>query len=457
LLQNTPLHPIMEWGRQRFGTDSPAGQRLADLENTLRLLGLDAAEYAPLVAPLLDIPLPPSGAADLSPEELRRRQLEAFVAWILSGARSQPAALAFEDMQWADPTSLDLMRALVERGAQAPLFIIATARPEFRAPWSLRPHHGVIPLAPLDRAQVARMVGKIVSRHALSKDAVEGVIERTGGVPLFVEEVTRLLERGAADGPQAIPPTLRQSLAARLDQLGPARAVAQIGAVLGHEFDYAVLAAVAGAAELGLDLELKSPGALPFPSSAGEGGAERRMGYGPLRRASVGLHVRQPETASSETCSPHPIRPFGPPPGLRPVCARGQALPRSAEKGAAPATSACKPRSTGSSMRTCCSSGARAMRRTTVSSMRWSGTPPTRACSRAAARRFTAAPQKCCGTNRNAPRPSRKSSPIISSKLASTTSLSNGGAGRATRPCAARPSRRRSPISAGRSQWRTKA
>ena len=247
LLQNTPLHPIAEWGRQRFGADEPADRRLADLENTLRLIGLDAAEYAPLLAPLVDIPLPEERAAKLAPEELRRRQLAALTTWFLAGARSQPVALAFEDLHWADPTSLDLMQALAERGAQAPLFIIATARPEFRPPWSLRSHHSVISLSPLDRADVAQMVGELAARHALSKEVVEGVSERTGGVPLFVEEVTRLLlERGEAGGLQAIPPTLQQSLAARLDRLGEAREVAQIGAVLGRDFTYALLRAVGG-------------------------------------------------------------------------------------------------------------------------------------------------------------------------------------------------------------------
>ena len=79
LLQNTPLHPIAEWGRQRFGADEPADRRLADLENTLRLIGLDASEYAPLIAPLVDIPLPEDRAAKFAPEELRRRQLAALV------------------------------------------------------------------------------------------------------------------------------------------------------------------------------------------------------------------------------------------------------------------------------------------------------------------------------------------------------------------------------------------
>ena len=258
LLQNTPLHPIAEWGRQRFAADEPAARRLADLENTLKLIGLDASEYAPLLAPLVDIPLPEERAAKLAPEDLRRRQLAALIAWFLAGARSQPAALAFEDLHWADPTSLDLMQALAERGRTAPLFIIATARPEFRPPWSLRAHHSVISLSPLDRADVAQMVGELAARHALSKEVIEGVSERTGGVPLFVEEVARLLlERGEAGGLQAIPPTLQQSLAARLDRLGEAREVAQIGAVLGRDFTYALLRAVGGVEDPALQSALE--------------------------------------------------------------------------------------------------------------------------------------------------------------------------------------------------------
>ena len=210
------------------------------------MTGLDPAEHAPLLAPLVDIPLPPDRATNLPPEELRRRQLAAMTAWVLAGARSQPVVLAFEDLHWADPTSLDLLRAFADRGAQAPLLVLATTRPEFRAPWSLRSHHSLISLSPLDRAGVARMVGEISARHALSKELIEGVNERTGGVPLFVEEVTRLLvERGAQGGVQAIPPTLQQSLAARLDRLGPAREVAQIGAVLGRDFTYPLLRDVA--------------------------------------------------------------------------------------------------------------------------------------------------------------------------------------------------------------------
>ena len=199
-----------------------------------------------LLAPLLDIPLPKERALALAPEELRRRQLAALSNWVMAGAKVQPVVLAFEDLHWADPTTLDVLRGIAERGALAPLFIVATTRPEFRPPWGMRSHHGTISLAPLDRRQVRDMVAELSARHALPRDVVEDVAARTGGVPLFVEEVTRLLlDRGAQGGGiEAIPPTLQQSLMARLDRLGPAREVAQIGSVIGRGFSYGLLRAL---------------------------------------------------------------------------------------------------------------------------------------------------------------------------------------------------------------------
>ena len=259
LLQNTPLHPIAEWGRMRFGgADVPAGQRLADLENSLAQVNLEPAQNASLLAALLDIPLPTERAPTLAPEELRRRQLAALTNWIMAGARTQPVVLALEDLHWADPTTLDVMRGIAERGALAPLFVLLTARPEFRAPWGMRSHHSTISLAPLDRRQVRAMVGELAARHALPQQVVEDVWARSGGVPLFVEEVTRLLlERGEQGGIQAIPPTLQQSLTARLDRLGPAREVAQIGAVIGRNFSYTLLRPVAGMDEAPLQAALE--------------------------------------------------------------------------------------------------------------------------------------------------------------------------------------------------------
>jgi len=253
LLQNTPLHPVLEWGRARFGGPEVAPERrLADLESALAELGFDAAEHALLVASLVDIPVPPERLPKLPPDEVHRRQLATMAAWAVAGARAQPLVFVLEDLQWFDPTSIELVRSLSDLGAQAPLLVLATARPEFRAPWSLRPHHSVISLTPLDGTQVQRMVAALAHDGALSTEVIKGVSDRAGGVPLFVEEVTRLLiERGEQGGAKTIPPTLRQLLAARLDRLGSAREAAQIGAVLGRSFSYAVLRNVASQPALG--------------------------------------------------------------------------------------------------------------------------------------------------------------------------------------------------------------
>jgi predicted ATPase len=259
LLQNTPLHPIAEIGRQRFGgADVPAERRLAELDSSLVQVKLDPAEYAPLLAPLLDIPLPQERTSTLAPEELRRRQLAALTNLVIASARTQPPVLAIEDLQWADPTTLDLLRGIAERGALAPLFVLMAARSEFRPLWGMRSHHMTISLAPLDRHQVQDMVGELAARHALPKEMVEIVTERSGGVPLFIEEVTRLLlESGQDRSARAIPPTLQQSLTARLDRLGPARALAQIGAVIGRGFSYGLIRTVAGLDDAVLRAALK--------------------------------------------------------------------------------------------------------------------------------------------------------------------------------------------------------
>jgi predicted ATPase len=151
-LQNTSLHPIAEWGRRRFGgADLPAERQLSDLESTLALIKLDPAENVPLLAPLLDIPVPPERRPILAPEELRRRQLAALTSLVMAGARTQPAVLAVEDVYWADPTTLDVLRGIAERGALAPLFVLLTARPEFRPSWGARSHHSAISLVPLSK------------------------------------------------------------------------------------------------------------------------------------------------------------------------------------------------------------------------------------------------------------------------------------------------------------------
>ena len=212
--------------------------------DTLRLIGLDPAEYAPLLAPLVDIPLPRGPR-----REIRARRAAPTATGgddgMDSGGREDAAgrarlrgpALGRPDVARSHAGAGRARRASAaahrrDDAAGVPPALERAVAPQLRSRF---------------RRSIAcrsrRMVGEISSRHALPRDIVEGVSERTGGVPLFVEEVTRLLlERGEQGGAQAIPPTLQQSLAARLDRLGSAREIAQIGAVLGRGFSYALLA-----------------------------------------------------------------------------------------------------------------------------------------------------------------------------------------------------------------------
>ena len=154
--------------------------------------------------------------------------------------------IAIEDLHWADPSTLELLQLLVEQGATARLLLLYTARPEFRAQWPPRAHHTQLTLNRLSARNVRTMVGEVAAQKALSEGTVATVVERTGGVPLFVEELTlAVLESGNAKlTGREIPVTLHDSLMARLDRLGPAKEILQVGAVIGGEFSYELLHAV---------------------------------------------------------------------------------------------------------------------------------------------------------------------------------------------------------------------
>jgi class 3 adenylate cyclase len=221
-------------------------ERLAQLESALVLAGLKPAETIPLIAPLLNLQVsakyPP---LRFSPEQ-RRRILAMLVEWVLGAARAQPLLIAIEDLHWADASTLEVVQLLAEQGAMAHLLLLCTARSEFHPQWSLRAHHTQITLNRLNARNVREMIAQVAARNALAVDTVNAVIERTSGVPLFVEELTRaLLERGNAQlSGREIPVTLHDSLMARLDRLGAAKEILQIGAVIGSEFSYQLLQAV---------------------------------------------------------------------------------------------------------------------------------------------------------------------------------------------------------------------
>ncbi len=258
--QNTPFYPIGEMLRQMIG-DGVLHEPIAQLATRLTEAGLAPAETIPLIAPLINLPLPPKyPPSPLSPEQQRRRLLATLVEWVLGSARTQPLVIATEDLHWVDPSTLELIQLLVEQGATARLLLLYTARPEFRTPWTMRAHHAQITLSRLNVREVRTIVAEVTAQKALSDETIATVVERTGGVPLFVEELTRaVLESGDAKlTGNAIPATLHDSLMARLDRLGPAKEVAQIGAVLGSDFSYELLHAVHPIPDEELQLALRT-------------------------------------------------------------------------------------------------------------------------------------------------------------------------------------------------------
>jgi class 3 adenylate cyclase len=251
--QNSPFYPVAELLRQFVKSGGePENGLLAQLEPRLTSAGLKLDEAIPLIAPLLNLPVPDKyGPLAYSPEQQRRRLLTTMVDWILGAVRMQPLIIVTEDLHWADPSTLELIQLLVEQGATGRLLLLYTARPEFRPGWPLHAHHTQITLNRLSARSVRTMVAEVATRKVLSDETVATVVERTGGVPLFVEELTRaLLETGKEKlSGREIPATLHDSLMARLDRLGPAKELAQVSAVIGGEFSYELIRAVHPIAE----------------------------------------------------------------------------------------------------------------------------------------------------------------------------------------------------------------
>jgi class 3 adenylate cyclase len=249
LFENTPFHAITEMLSRwlEFQDGSKNEEPFDRLERALTSAGLKVGETAPFIAELLQ--LPPNErypASSMTPEQKRRRLLAGLAGWMLGAAGLQPLVMVVEDLHWLDPSTLELLQLLAEQGATARLMMLYTARPEFRTPWPMHTHHSQITLNRLSSRNVREMVTMVAARNALASESVEAVVERTGGVPLFVEELTRAVLEG--DTAQVmggkIPATLHDSLMARLDRLGSAREIIQVGAVIGGEFSYALLRAV---------------------------------------------------------------------------------------------------------------------------------------------------------------------------------------------------------------------
>jgi class 3 adenylate cyclase/predicted ATPase len=269
--QDSALYPfIYELGRaSRFASDDPPAVKLAKLEVLLARTAPpdeDVAFLADLLSlpPLERCPLP-----SLSPQRKKERTLAALIRQLEGLAHRQPIVAVFEDAHWMDPTSRELLDLTVERVRSLPVLLIVTFRPEFQPPWIGQPQVTMLTLNRLDRRDRTALVEQIAGGKPLPDEVVDQIVDRTDGIPLFVEELTKsVLESGVlreeADSyvldrslpPFAIPTTLQDSLMARLDRLASVRLVAQIGAAIGREFSYALLRIVSSLPESELQAAL---------------------------------------------------------------------------------------------------------------------------------------------------------------------------------------------------------
>jgi predicted ATPase/class 3 adenylate cyclase len=259
--QNTALYPMIELLERvvlRFEREESSQQKLNKLEGFLVQYGLPLAEAVPLFAALLSIPLGSDYAPlHVSPEQQKQKTLHALLTIMLRIAAQQPVLFVIEDLHWVDPSTLELLSLLVDQGPTARILALFTFRPDFSPPWAGRAHLTQMTLPRLPQRQAVAMTGQVAHNKALPPEVVEQVVAKTDGVPLFVEELTKMVlesgllqeraERYELTGPLpplAIPTTLHDSLMARLDRLATVKALAQLGATLGREFSYELLQAV---------------------------------------------------------------------------------------------------------------------------------------------------------------------------------------------------------------------
>ena len=258
---NSALYPLVEHWKRLAGwqPEDDSAARLAKLENALAPYRLPREEAVPLFASLLSVPLDDSyPRLSLTPEQLKEQTADAIVALTLEEAERQPLLTVWEDVHWADPSTLDLLGQLIDQAPTVPLLIVLTYRPEFTPPWPARSHVRPLPLSRLERPQIEVLAVRLAGGKALPAEVVEHIVQKTDGVPLFVEEMTKAVlgssvlraegDRYTLTGPLSevsIPASCTKSLMARLDRLPTLREVAQMGAVLGREFAYEMLRAIA--------------------------------------------------------------------------------------------------------------------------------------------------------------------------------------------------------------------
>jgi predicted ATPase/class 3 adenylate cyclase len=292
--RNSALYPIIDHPQRllQFAREDSPAAKLEKLQHTLSHSHFPQADTLPLLAALLSLPHPEGyPPITVSPQKQKEKTQVALVAWLLEEAEQKAVYNTWEDLHWADPSTLEVLNLIVDQAPTARLYVLLTFRPEFLPPWGNRSHLSQMTLSRLGQQQMREMVRHVAEqavrastglartahispsdsdpvrpelvegRVTLSDDLIDAVVARTDGVPLFVEELTKSVVEsvgsvesiesvgsGGRLGRSAvslgIPATLQDALMARLDRLGPAKEIAQLGATIGREFSYEILAAV---------------------------------------------------------------------------------------------------------------------------------------------------------------------------------------------------------------------
>ena len=321
---DSALYPIISQMERAAGFrhDDTAELKLDKLD-ALLAQSFTSRQDAALLAEMLS--LPNDGRhpiLELTPQQRRQKTLEALTGQLETLSQPIPVLMIFEDVHWIDPTSLEVLGRTVDRLRTLCVLLTITYRPEFEPPWIGRPYATALNLNRLGEREIGAMIDRVTGNKALAESIRQDIIERTDGIPLFVEEMTRAVleaesesdaRRTAAAVPSsdlAVPATLHASLMARLDRLGPAKEVAQIGAAIGREFSHALLAAVVGRSEAELQSALDrliSAGLLfrqgtpPHASYLFKHALVQDAAYGTmLREPRRALHARISDTLESQ-------------------------------------------------------------------------------------------------------------------------------------------------------------
>ena len=271
--QNSALYPVIEQLQQvlHFAPSDTPQTKLQKLEQTLVRYRFPPRDTAPLWAALLSLPHPETASPlNLTPQQQKQKTLDALLHWLFEEAERATVYIVWEDLHWADPSTLEFLALCLDQISTARMLMLLTFRPEFTPGWTTRSHVSHLVLSRLGRKQTSAIVERITGEKALPSEVLQQIVAKTDGVPLFIEELTKTvlesvgsMESLVPEGrlgrsviSLGIPATLQDSLMARLDRLGTAKEVAQQGAVVGREPTYEILSAISPLTEAMLQQEL---------------------------------------------------------------------------------------------------------------------------------------------------------------------------------------------------------